>query len=116
MLQEEDHPPNSPVVVALEYAPRSLRPRHSFYSLLSLAMAVLVVVWLWYVAFCRPRYHMGGPLWQALWENADWPGRIGIGAAVLGLLQTGRKRTLSIVAIVIILLAYVILSPPMNFA
>ena len=116
MQQAEAQPPTDAAPVVLDYAPRSLRPRHSFYSILSLAMAVVVVAWLYYVEFCRPRYHMGGPFWEALWSNAFWPGGIGIGLAVVGLLQAGRKRALSIVAIAIIVLAYILLAPPNNFA
>jgi hypothetical protein len=79
-------------------------------------MALVTVAWLYYVQFERPRYHMGGPFWEALWDNAGWPGGIGLVLAVVGLIQTSRKRVLSIVAIVIIVLAYILLPPPMNFA
>lgn len=79
-------------------------------------MALVTVGWLCYVQFQRPRYHQGGPFWEALWDNAMWPGGIGLALAVVGLIQNSRKRVLSIVAIVVIVLAYVLLPPPMNFA
>ncbi len=104
------------MAIPLEYAGLSLRRRHSFYSCASLVMAVVTVAWLYYVEFERPLYHMGGPLWEALWENAVWPGGIGVALAAVGLAQRSRKRVLSIVAIAIIVLAYVLLAPPMNFA
>ena len=59
---------------------------------------------------------MGGPFWEALWDNASWPGGIGFTLAVVGLIQNSRKRILSIVAIIVIVLAYVLLAPPMAFA
>ena len=116
MQHQATQPPSEMTLIGLNYAPRAWRSGHSFYSILSLAMAFVVIAWLYFVEFERPRSHQGGPLWEALWENASWPGGIGIGCAVLGLLQTGRKRSLSIVAIVIIVIAYIILSPAANFA
>jgi len=79
-------------------------------------MAIVVVAWLYYVEFSRPRWHEGGPFWQALYENAGWPGGIGIVSAIIGLMQKDRRRSLSIVAIAIIVLAYIVLAPPENFA
>jgi len=102
--------------VPLDYAPHSLRRRHSFYSCAALVMALVSVAWLCYVQFARPRYHMGGPFWEALWDNAGWPGGIGLALALVGLIQNSRKRILSIVAIGVIVLAYVLLAPPMAFA
>src|SRR5207249_685114 len=100
----------------LDYAGHSLRRRHSFYSCASVVMALVTVAWLYYVQFERPRYHQGGPFWEALWDNSIWPGGIGLTLAVVGLIQNSRKRILSIVAIVIIVLAYTLLPPPLNFA
>jgi hypothetical protein len=102
--------------VILDYARRYLPRRHSFFSCASLGMALLTVVWLSYVQFSRPRYHMGGTFWKALWENSAWPGGIGIALAGLGLIQKDRVRVLSVVAIVVIVLAYVLLMPPLAFA
>jgi hypothetical protein len=81
-----------------------------------MAMAVLTVAWLYYVQFERPRYHMGGPFWQALWDTSWLPGGIGLLLAAVGLIRNSRKRVLSLVAIVVIVLAYALLMPPMNFA
>ena len=100
----------------VDYASTPLRPSNSFCGVLSLAMAALTVAWLAYVEFCRPRYHEGGPFWHALWSNVLWPGGIGMALAVVGLLQPSRKRVPRIVAIVIIVVAYVVLAPPYNFA
>ncbi len=98
----------------LDYAPRSLRPRHSFFSLLSLIMAGVSVVWLGFILFRygggTPHYRIGDPLWCALYDTYQWPGEIGVGLAVLGILQNGRKRTLSFLAIGIIVAAYVALA------
>lgn len=79
-------------------------------------MAGVTVAWLGYVELGRPRYHMGGPFWVTLWSTAYWPGGIGLVLAVIGLTQTSRKRVMSIVATVVIVLAYLLLSPPLNFA
>lgn len=106
----------TPTPIALDYAQHSLRPRHSFYSCDSLAMAFVTVVWLYYVQFERPRHHMGGPFWSALWSNSEWPGGIGLILAVVGFIQNSRKRILSIVAIIAIVVAYVLLMPPVQFA
>jgi hypothetical protein len=102
--------------VPLNYAPRSLRLRHSFFSCASMAMAVLTVAWLYYVQYERPRYHMGGPFWKALWDTSWLPGGIGLVLAAVGLIQNSRTRVLSVVAIVVIVLAYVLLMPPLHFA
>lgn len=59
---------------------------------------------------------MGGPFWEALWDNVGWPGGIAVFLAIAGLFQTSRKRGLSIVAIVVTVLAYLLLPPPYNFA
>lgn len=100
----------------LDYARRSLRPRHSFYSCLALVMSGVTVAWMWYLSYCHPRYHQGGPFWEALFDNMLWPGGITMALAVIGLIQNSRKRKLSIVAIVVTVLAYLLLVPPMNFA
>lgn len=104
------------MAIPLDYAGPSLRRCHSFYSWASLVMAVVTVAWVYYVQFERPPYHMGGPFWETLWDNALWPGGIGLALAAVGLSQRSRKRVLSIVAIVANALAYVLLTPPMNFA
>jgi hypothetical protein len=101
---------------ALDYAPPALRRRHSFYSILSLALAALTVGWLWYVEFVRPKYHQGGPLWEVLWDWSWLPGTLGFLLAIIGLHQESRKRWLSVVAMVVIVLAYLLLPPPKNFA
>jgi hypothetical protein len=102
--------------VPLDYAPRSLRPRHSFYSCASIGMAILTVAWFSYVQVAHPRYHPGGPLWTALRETSMFPAAIGLVLAGIGLIQNGRKRILSIVAIVVILLTCLLLRPPLAFA
>ena len=114
MLQMPD--PSPPRSIALDYAPPTLRRGHSFYSVLSLVMAGVTVGWLYYVQYVRPRYHQGGPLWEALWQWASLPGSIGVVLAIIGLSQSSRKRILSVVALAIIVLAYLLLPPPNNFA
>ena len=65
---------------------------------------------------------MGGPFWRALWDNEAWPGGIGLVLAAVGLVQDSldsrgsRKGILSIIAIAVIVLAYLLLPAPMNFA
>ena len=88
----------------------------STYGWMAIAMAVVSFGWLWYVQFVRPRYHYGGPLWRVLWELYWLPGGIGVALAFGGLVQEGRRRTTSVVAIALIVLAYVLLPPPNNFA
>jgi hypothetical protein len=99
----------------LEYAPQDARQPHAGFSVLSLAAAVLTIPWLTYVQFVRPKYHQGGPLWQALWEWSVLPGVLGFVLAIAAVLQPGRHR-LSVVAIIVIVLAYIMLMPPTNFA
>lgn len=109
-----------PPAVPLEYAHRSLRPpptRHSFCSISSLVMAVVAVAWQYCVENGHPRYHQGGPVWAAFAENACWPGGIGLVLALFGLVQPGRKRVLSVLAIVVIAVAYLFIwRPGMSFA
>ena len=108
-----------PVPKALDYAPRSLRPRYSFYSILALVMAGASILWLGYIHAClgrTPHWQLFNPLWVALYDNYQWPGGLGIAFAVVGLMQNSRKRKLSIVAVVIIVITYVLLMPPGNFA
>src|SRR5689334_8022211 len=93
-----------PVIAAapgtvLNYAPRALRPRHSFFSILALIMAGVSIFWLGYLRLnvsSPPHYPFGNPLWVALYDNYAWPGQIGIVLAVVGLIQNSRKRKLSI--------------------
>lgn len=106
--------------VPLDYARRSLRPRHSFFSVLAVIMAGVSVLWLGYVQ-AKLGNHIGAslldnPVASALLDTYEWPCGIGIGLAVLGILQTGRKRTLSFLAIGIIVAAYVLLMPSLNFS
>jgi hypothetical protein len=120
MQQEADHPVVAPAVgKALDYAPRSLRPRHSFFSILALVMACISVLWLGYIRAClgtTPHWQTFNPLWVALYDNYQWPGEIGIALAVVGLIPNSRKRKLSIIAVVIIVITYVLLLPTGNFA
>jgi len=81
-----------------------------------MVMAGLTIVVLVYVRTARPGQHPGGPFWEALWANAMWPGGIGLALAAAGLIEPGRRRTASLIAIVVIVLAYALLSPPLNFA
>ena len=100
----------------LHYAARVERRKHSFFSMIAVAVSVLTVGWLWYVQFVRPRYKQGGPLWEALWEWSLLPGIMTVLLAIAGLHQESRKRWLSFVAIAITVLAYLLLSPPNNLS
>ncbi len=79
-------------------------------------MSGVTVAWMGYLHYCHPRFHQGGPFWEALCENMLWPGGITIALAIMGLIQNSRKRKLSIAAIVVTVLAYLLLGPPLNFA
>jgi hypothetical protein len=107
---------NSATPDPLDYATPSPRRRQSTYGWLAITMAVVSIGWLGYVQFARPRYHEGGPLWRALWQSYWLPGGIGLALALAGLVQEGRKRSASILAIILIVLAYFLLPPPNNFA
>jgi 8-oxo-dGTP pyrophosphatase MutT (NUDIX family) len=99
------------------HAPPALGPRHSFFGMLALIMAGVTILWLGYIhPFGTPHYLVRDPLWVTLYENFQWPGYIGLGLAVVGLIQSRRKRILNIIAIIIIVLEYVLLFPPFNFA
>lgn len=113
MQQDASGPPAG---ATLDYAGRASKPRHSIFGAAAVAMAGLTVGWLLYVQFARPRFHQGGPIWEALWRWALLPGLIGLVLAVVGVARGGRKRFVSILAIVVIVLAYLLLPPPLNFA
>jgi hypothetical protein len=113
MRQEASQLPKS---TPLDYAPRVDRRKRSFQGFLPVTMALVTVGWLGYVQFARPRYHQGGPLWEVLWEWSLLPGAITVLLAIPGLRRQRRNRWASVAAIAIVLVAYVLLSPPNNFA
>src|SRR5689334_16031466 len=94
------------VRVTLDYASRPPRRRHSLWSCGALVVGLMTVGWLYFVQVGHPHLHEGGPVWGAMFENAWWPGTVGLVLAVVGLFQKRRKCTLSIVAIIVIVLAY----------
>lgn len=104
----------------LGYAKRIDPPRHSFYSCLSLVMAVVANVWLLYVRSCfgpgPPHLQALGPLGTALCDTFPVPGIISFVLAMAGILHHGRKRTLSYYALALDALVYLLLTPPMNLA
>ena len=116
-------PAISPSALPLEYTNAAKAPpRHSFYSCLSLVMAVVANAWLLYVRSC---FGSGPPHWQAissnplgvtLYDNYLVPGVISVILAMVGILHRGRKRTLSYYALALDATVYILLFPPMNFA
>lgn len=99
-----------------EYASRSLRVRHSFYSCLSVVMAGVTVGWLCFVYYGHSRWHGGGAVWEALFDCSSWPGVLALGAGVMGLIQSSRKRWLSFVGMAVTVGAYWVWSVSFNFA
>jgi hypothetical protein len=82
-------------------------------------MAGVSVLWLGYVHSCLgtpPHWQLFNPIWVALYDHYECPGEIGIALAVVGLIQNSRKRTLSLIAVIVIVVAYALLLPPGNFA
>lgn len=116
-------PSISPSALPLEYTrAATVPPRHSFYSCLSLAMAILANGWLMYVRSC---FGSGPPHWQAissnplgvaLYDNYLVPGVISVILAIMGILHRGQRRTLSYCALALVAMVYILLYPPMNFA
>lgn len=118
-----ESPTASSLALPLEYVTVPMAPtRHSFFSCLSLVMAVVANAWLMYVMSC---FGSGPPHWQAissnplgvaLYETHPVPGVISVILAIMGILHRGRKRTLSYYALALDGLVYLLLTPPMNFA
>jgi len=82
-------------------------------------MAVVLVLWLMYVRAAAghpPHWLWNNPIWTVALDYNLLPAGIGVVLACIGLIQPDRKRWPSLVALAIILAAYFILTPPMNFA
>jgi len=91
-------------------------PRPKFCGYLSLVMAGITVAWLCFLtltALYDNPWAGNSPYWYAMLANCMWPGAIGLALAVAGLFQERRGRKPSVLAILVILLAYIVL--PMNF-
>lgn len=116
----KESPADSDLAMPLEYARVTPPCRHSFYSCLSLGMAIVANVWLLYVRSCfgsgSPHFAAVSPFGVALCDTFPVPGIISVLLAILGMLHRGRKRTLSYYALGLDATVYILLFPPMNLA
>jgi hypothetical protein len=104
---EAGPPPPGVGAETLDYAPRKVGKKRSFIDILAIIMAIVTMAWLYYVEYYGGSTNGGGPLWEALNENAFWPGGITLALSVIGVVRNDRS-VLCVAAIAIILWAYVL--------
>jgi hypothetical protein len=118
-MEKPPEPPDNPTPIGtaappptarretLDYAPGWTRRKYSFIDILAIVMAMVTVAWLYYVEYYGGGTNGDDPLWEALYENALWPGGITLALSVIGVLRNDRS-VLSVAAIAIALWAYVL--------